>query len=477
MFNTHQSCVYVIVIFFYVVAEAKIEEDTMDEFMRFFNVSDVSDVTWSHAVNSQAKLQQALSSDTMMLEADVLMRDETPIMAHPPDTDSDLTLAEFLLQTVGSSKGIKLDFKTIRAVKPFLKLIKASPYFNDIKNPIWLNADIIAGPCYDANVVPVDSETFLTAFSREFPKATLSVGWTTGIDMSAPQNFYSWTHVINMGRLVSHITQPVTFPIRAALVPRSWDQIHWLLSLSDSFTITIWSAARDVINPVDLVSLRHSIADRRRVFYDLPPDQAEGFRKALASTEQPASPLPQFSNLKWRAYPLNEDKDILVGKNTVLFNGRGGFVVSQQEYKLNGDMEVKGSVSFIDTDSSKRATTTPSITISLHSPTHQECTAVEKKDSGARLVLYSTGDFELFSLDGNMERESVSSRSNVFHFQITDSGQGDAIKTVVTGKDDKQQSKQISVINKYSEPGKCIMLSAVMHGGAILASDICVTIG
>lgn len=50
-----------------------------------------------------------------MIEADILMRGQKPrepIMAHPPMTDSDITLQEWLQQVMTQNiKGIKLDFK------------------------------------------------------------------------------------------------------------------------------------------------------------------------------------------------------------------------------------------------------------------------------------------------------------------------------------------------------------------------------
>lgn len=50
-----------------------------------------------------------------MIEADVLLRGHEPrkpIMAHPPMTDSDITLQEWLAQVIThNNKGIKLDFK------------------------------------------------------------------------------------------------------------------------------------------------------------------------------------------------------------------------------------------------------------------------------------------------------------------------------------------------------------------------------
>lgn len=56
-----------------------------------------------------------------MIEADVLLRShdpQEPIMAHPPNTDSDITLREWLKVVAESDKGIKLDFK--RSVDTFL---------------------------------------------------------------------------------------------------------------------------------------------------------------------------------------------------------------------------------------------------------------------------------------------------------------------------------------------------------------------
>lgn len=49
-----------------------------------------------------------------MIEADVILRGhdpQEPVMAHPPDTDSDVTLSEWLQEVKAHNKGIKLDFK------------------------------------------------------------------------------------------------------------------------------------------------------------------------------------------------------------------------------------------------------------------------------------------------------------------------------------------------------------------------------
>ena len=44
--------------------------------------------------------------------------------------------------------------------------------------PLWLNADIVAGPV-DSGHIPVDAEVFLNLAKTHFPGATLSLSWTT----------------------------------------------------------------------------------------------------------------------------------------------------------------------------------------------------------------------------------------------------------------------------------------------------------
>merc|ERR1719219_1111620 len=108
---------------------------------------DLSLVTWSHATNSQAELAAALSDGTMMIEADVSAGEEgEPIMAHPPDTQSDLSL-ELFLETVllategGAKKGIKLDFKSLDILQPSLETLQRLQ--SRLEFPVWLNADIL----------------------------------------------------------------------------------------------------------------------------------------------------------------------------------------------------------------------------------------------------------------------------------------------------------------------------------------------
>ena len=71
-----------------------------------------------------------------MLEGDILMGRTpnsthiVPIMAHPPNVTSDLTFRAFLAAILKENnqlhkkKGMKLDFKDIRAVEPVLRMLE-----------------------------------------------------------------------------------------------------------------------------------------------------------------------------------------------------------------------------------------------------------------------------------------------------------------------------------------------------------------
>lgn len=143
----------------------------------------VNATTFAHAINSNMALHEALSTPCSIIEADVLLdHHHVPIMAHPPDTTSDITLETFLdvisesnanVQTV-LERGIKLDFKVQDALEPALELLLKKKEFN----VLWLNGDVVQGPHGDVPVLSPDQ--FIALCMEAFPDATLSLGWTVG---------------------------------------------------------------------------------------------------------------------------------------------------------------------------------------------------------------------------------------------------------------------------------------------------------
>ncbi|XP_040010106.1 protein FAM151B isoform X3 [Xiphias gladius] len=203
-----------------------------------------------------------------MIEADIIMRShdpKEPIMAHPPDTDSDITLKEWLEGVKAHDKGIKLDFKSLEAVSPSVVLLEE--VLADLSRPLWINADILSGPGGRAR--PLEPQAFLSAV-RTLPTDTvLSLGWTTGWTAGADIPGYSWDMVHVMEEICKTLKNPVTFPVRAALLAQSFSQLTWLLQQSDRYTLTVWTGQNDTFIPEDLLPYKKEI-DISRIYYDLP---------------------------------------------------------------------------------------------------------------------------------------------------------------------------------------------------------------
>ncbi|NWI98091.1 F151B protein, partial [Pitta sordida] len=198
-----------------------------------------------------------------------------PILAHPPDTDSDITLREWLGQMVTADKGIKLDFKSLAAVGPSLELL--GQVQQRLRRPVWLNGDILAGP--GGSHAALDAQGLLGAVTAAFPDVTLSLGWTTGWHRHQSRG-YEWPMVQEMSQLCRALSQPVTFPVRAALVPRSLPELRWLIQQSHRYSLTVWAGKEDVYSVEDLLHIRENF-DKNRVYYDIFEPQDSEFRKAI----------------------------------------------------------------------------------------------------------------------------------------------------------------------------------------------------
>ncbi|KAF7491433.1 Uncharacterized protein SSS_06370 [Sarcoptes scabiei] len=244
-------------------------------------------MNWAHAVNSRAKLMSTIRGDDLMIEADVSLAETSrypvPIMAHPPNTTSDLTLEDFLVEIVRSncSKGIKLDFKSTRVVEPAFRVLARHVDF--IKGPIVLNADILPGP-NDPETAAVDTWTFLMLCRTRFPKAIISIGWTTNLKNQIKSG-YTREMIDQMSALVReyNLMQPLTFPVNATLLKYSICEIQRLLFQVPNSTITVWAHpeefASNKLTLHDLFIIRKAFAINS-VFYDMPSEVIQELRRA-----------------------------------------------------------------------------------------------------------------------------------------------------------------------------------------------------
>ncbi|XP_073827383.1 protein FAM151B isoform X2 [Musca autumnalis] len=253
------------------------------------SATNLTALTWAHAVNSQKELTDALNSDIDMIEADIVMGKindtgpDMPVMAHPPANSSDISLDSFLEQIKlyndehkEKMKGVKLDFKSIEVFEGALKTLEAK--IPEMTYPIWLNADIISGPVNQNNTIPVDPQRFF-AGSSKFPQAVLSIGWTTQWSSAAnngsytPQEIAAMIYAIKENN-VTDSGQPITFPVRAGIAANSQDELHDLVKAvngTNNSTLTIWSSQNDY---VDIAKLRQLIFSFGfdRVYLDVPEE-------------------------------------------------------------------------------------------------------------------------------------------------------------------------------------------------------------
>jgi hypothetical protein len=218
-------------------------QDIVSYFQQFVSVNSPGEITWAHAVNSQARLREVLHNpQVLMLEVDLRRsRDGEIITAHPPADSSDLSFAELLKAVATSWQGLKLDFKSPEIVAPCLELLRQS----ELRQPILLNADILqgAGGAWPSSF---DANHFIRQCVEACPEALLSIGWTTRNDFSlsaidtAEGIAYTSAGIEEMLELCQrHKLPQVTFPIRASHLPASQELIRRLLS-QEGYTLTIW---------------------------------------------------------------------------------------------------------------------------------------------------------------------------------------------------------------------------------------------
>jgi hypothetical protein len=136
---------------------------------------------WSHATNSLGKVVQAANDPNISaVECDVMLGTaiedgtyfpETPILAHPPNVQSDISVATLILLLSKKNndgqrvlkKHLKLDFKEIGAVEPSLELLHLCNDTNPRGKEIFLNADILPGPGKrDDETLPVSADLFVS---------------------------------------------------------------------------------------------------------------------------------------------------------------------------------------------------------------------------------------------------------------------------------------------------------------------------
>ena len=301
------------------------------------------------------------ADNTMMLETDIILRGigtenqtDIPVHAHPPATDSDVTLVEWLDRaTQEPDVGMKLDIKYIEALEPSMKIISEKAH--QLHAPLWMNADIVAGP--NSPKDPVSPREFIDTCNRHFPLTTMSLGFTTAWndDGSSTENMYTWQMIFDILQYTFPLQQPVTFPMRAMWCVRSWSKFTWLLGLKEDFSITIWSGSSDEVDVTGLLNLRFH-GDTKRIYYDLPDPLMMDFKEALEDgVVMPTAEVPPRwnSNLWDVVGPSGSAGDFvfLSTESAGIMGGRtayAGWVQSRDQHRPTETMTIRGIVQFVN---------------------------------------------------------------------------------------------------------------------------------
>jgi len=266
--------------------------------MVFFEISitmatktNLTAITWAHAVNSQFQLHEALEGPVDMIEADIILATliddpispPQPCMGHPPETTSDITLQQFLTTILAfnkrntTKKGVKLDFKSTHVFNGSIKILES--LWNEMNYPVWLNADILSGPVNNQITLPVDPNIFLSTCKQKFPTAVLSIGWTTRWGNNFTEGHYNDEHIDNMTAIIkdNNVMNPLTFPVRAGIAANSDMQLKNLfiaLNGTNNVTLTIWSSQDDFVNIPKLKELILNIGVDK-VYFDVPKEVSD----------------------------------------------------------------------------------------------------------------------------------------------------------------------------------------------------------
>ncbi|CAB9496986.1 Protein FAM151A [Seminavis robusta] len=285
---------------------------------------------WVHAVDSRRSLMAALQDDTITaIETDLLMgrctiesqstirrgvdsvqqqhQQDIPIMAHPPNTESDLSMLDFLQMVSRSNpqdqtgnddnntitKVIKLDFKQMETVEPTLKaLVDNDANNNKFKttdaSAILLNADILPGPGRrQPGIVTMHASTFLetciqyiTTQQQPSVRFAFSLGFKTDFTDTTgytTEDVQAMTDIIRQYKLVDR--WGVVLALNARLLEKSLSNFDSILEAFPSLQILVWTGKGEPPIPQSLlVIIQNYYQDdmSHRIGYDCQVRDGEG---------------------------------------------------------------------------------------------------------------------------------------------------------------------------------------------------------
>lgn len=195
----------------------------------------IGDIRIRHAVNSRRDLEEFLASTAELAEGDVLLSDEKiPIMAHPPQTTSDLTFRDWITAIHRSEKMAKIDIKDPGAIPQIIAILKE---LKIDETQVIFNADIVE--MTEKNLV---TEEDLAGLRESFPASILSLGLAFGNyrlpDDPLPDRETFHRGVLELRDAANRLGGPVTFALLAPVIRP--ETVEALASTLEGRTLSFW---------------------------------------------------------------------------------------------------------------------------------------------------------------------------------------------------------------------------------------------
>ncbi len=375
----------------------------------------------------------------MMLEADVDLTSsndknvkDTPVLISSEskpgaDISHDMLMVDWLTKvSTYSNKGMKLNFKDDDTLQHAVLLLHTLR--DTLHAPIWIHADVVVGP--NNQKAPIDARMLMHAV-KEFPKVTISLGWSSEWDPDGNQNSYTWQEVIDMAKTCAPIRQHVSFSVRAVFAVRSLRPLKWLLSLTNRFTINVWANKYDIIAVPELEHFRMNV-DAKKVYYNLPANIVEGLRKVSKQKEKEIdnAVIAKWDRTIWQPMLLHSTSLAFMGSEQVVLDGPGSWLVSkipyQPELQRTRTTVVSGKIQFLRPISVMTLETKVHIYIRSSGVNPPP----ESKVQGVRLTLTDDGTLNLSAENliragaYDMKSSAKLPQKDCYAFRLVDKGDG-----------------------------------------------------
>lgn len=219
-----------------------------------------------------------------------------------------------------------------------------------------LNADIVR--LNHSCAKPMDPERFLreclTFGFRVRPQLTLSfsLGWTTIYDRKT--TMYTWSSVLDMYRTITNNENyalfhfELTFPVRLSLALESFDQLHWLSTVTKS-GLTFWSPT-DEVEPtqknLNKLFKYRSLFNHSLIYFDLPPPFDHIIEQHQIDRIDEKESFPSMKD-HWHPTVGQED-DVLVSDYSAMITKSNVYLRTKQTFDSTTACRWSGRIDFLE---------------------------------------------------------------------------------------------------------------------------------